>query len=80
MPGPELSLLTELTGQLCGSIRTGPRIGQDISADAEQLIQQRPWKAALENGSWEQIEDLQGSRPKLRRMVPASNPGDCSRR
>ena len=36
-------------------------MSQHIGADAEQLIQQRLRQVALENGSWEKIEDLQDS-------------------
>ena len=61
MPSTELTLLAELTSQLCRSVRTGARISQHIGADAEQLIEQRFRQMALENGSWEKIEDLQDS-------------------
>ena len=61
MAPTELSLLAELTSQLCGSVKTGVRMSQHIGADAEQLIQQRLRQVALENGSREKIEDLQGS-------------------
>ena len=36
-------------------------MSQHIGADAEQLIQQRIRQMALENGSWEKIEDLQAA-------------------
>ena len=36
-------------------------MSQHIGADAEQLIQQRIRQVALENGSWEKIEDLQAA-------------------